>query len=145
MRYKIYHGSMEEADIEHFENVNQEIKDTYGTEHNLRIGAEFKPIRVLALRAGYNLATAAQKKVYDYNCNDYIDANLPFRQNIAFGIGYASKKSFFADLACRYTFKTDEYIYPYTDYLAEQKGIWSPEIVSTHSNWKVLLTLGWRF
>ena len=145
MKYKIYRNDMSEADIEYFENVNQEIKDTYGTEHNLRIGAEFKPISVLALRAGYNLATAAQKKVYDHYYEDYIDANLPLRQNLAFGIGYASKKSFFADLACRYTFKTNEYIYPYSDYLAEQKGILSPEILSMHSNWKLLLTIGWRF
>ena len=147
MRYKIYHGSMEEADIEHFENVNQEIRGTYGTEHNLRIGAEFKPISVLALRAGYNLSTAAQKKMKVYEGEDkrLIDANLPNRHNIALGIGYTSKKSFFADIACRYTFRTNEYIFPYSDYLKDHNGTLSPEIRSRHSNWKVLLTLGWRF
>ena len=138
---------MEEADIEHFENVNQEIRDTYGTEHNLRIGAEFKPISVLALRAGYNLSTAAQKrtKVYEDEVARLIDTKIPARHNIALGIGYTSKKSFFADLACRYTFRTNEYIYPYSDYLEKEGGILSPEILNRHSNWKVLLTLGWRF
>ena len=144
MKYDIY-GDMSEADIEHFEYANEDIRNLYGTEHNLRVGAEFKPLNVLAVRAGYNLSTAAQKKVYNAFDDQYIKSDLPARHNLAFGLGYVSKRSFFADVACRYTFRTNEYILPYSDYLAEQKGIMSPEILSTHSNWKVLLTLGWRF
>ena len=68
-----------------------------------------------------------------------------YYQNLSFGIGYSSRKSFFADLACRYTFPVNEYIHPYSDYLAEFDGPLPPEIRSTHSNWKLLLTLGWRF
>ena len=147
MRYNIDYHNMSEGDIEYFEGVNSDIKNLYGTEQNLRIGAEFKPFSVLALRFGYNVSTAAQKKmfIFEDGVEKLTDAKLPKRQNIAFGIGFASKKSFFADIACRYTFKTNEYIYPYSDYLLEQNGTYSPEILSRHSNWKVLMTLGWRF
>ena len=145
MKYETDIYDMSEEDVQHFNNVNMDISNMYGVEHNLRVGAEFKPLRFLAVRAGYNLSTAAQKKVYNAVDDQYVNANLPDRHNIAFGLGYASKGSFFADIACRYTFRTNEFIYPYSDYLAEQKGILSPEILNRHSNWKLLFTLGWRF
>ena len=116
-----------------FEELNDEIKETYGTAHYLRVGAEVKPVPELAIRAGYNLSTSANR-----TAPDVLD------HNISFGLGYSSKGSFFADLACRHRFAADEYIYPYSDYRADA-GILSPEILSRHSSWKVLLTLGWRF
>ena len=99
----------------------------------------------LAVRAGYNLSTSAQKAYFDSYDESFHDMEQILGHNLSFGLGYNSKKSFFADVACRYTFRTDELIYPYADYLLEEKGIFSPEILSRHSNWKVLLTLGWRF
>lgn len=132
---------MNDEDFEYFEEINEDIRQRYGAEHQLRIGAEVKPLSFLAVRAGYNLKTPAlkmDKKVE--NGEEPI-----YYQNLSFGIGYSSKKSFFADLACRYRFATEEFIYPYSDYLSEQKGIYSPEIRNIHSNWKLLLTLGWRF
>ena len=145
MRYHIDRHDMSEGDIEYFEDVNEDIRNAYGTVHQLRVGAELKPLSFLAIRAGYNLKTAAQKKEYDFTEEEYIDTKPVYYQNLSFGLGYSSKKSFFADLACRYTFASEEFIYPYSDYLYEQKGILSPEILNIHSNWKLLLTLGWRF
>ena len=139
MRYMT--DDMGDDDFEYFEEINEDIRETYGAEHQLRIGAEVKPLSCLAVRAGYNLKTPAlkmDKKVE--NGEEPI-----YYQNLSFGIGYSSKKSFFADLACRYRFATEEFIYPYSDYLSEQKGIYSPEIRNIHSNWKLLLTIGWRF
>lgn len=144
MKFKTDRHDMSEADYEYFTDINEDIQASYGAAHYLRLGAEFKPINVLAVRAGYNLGTAAQKKYYDSFENDYLDLEQTYTQNISFGVGYSSKKSFFADLACRYTFRTHEFIYPYSDYLADY-GTFSPEIRNTHSNWKLLLTLGWRF
>ncbi len=132
---------MNDEDFEYFEEINEDIRKTYGAEHQLRIGAEVKPLSFLAVRVGYNLKTPAlkmDKKVEN-------DEKPIYYQNLSFGIGYSSKKSFFADLACRYTFASDEFIYPYSGYLLDQKGILSPEILNRHSNWKLLLTLGWRF
>ena len=139
MRFNAGHGSDYR---ELFDELNTEIKDTYGWAHQVRIGAEFKPLSTLAVRAGYNLNTSAQKKfLLDGRLED-IDTF--YTHYLSFGVGYNSKKSFFADIACRHQFATNESIFPYSDYL-EDYGILSPEILNRHSNWKILLTLGWRF
>ena len=142
---------MSDADIEYFEYVNDDIKQAYGAAHQLRIGAEFKPLSVLAVRAGYNLMTPAQKKYYDAETDEYVKFSSDEVQNwhnLSIGLGYISKKSFFADLACRYAFANDEYYMPYSDYQYDNDGYllnYSPEILIRNSNWKVMLTLGWRF
>jgi hypothetical protein len=117
---------------DYFVDLNQEIKDTFGTSHMLRAGLEVKPTEMFALRAGYGRTTAP----------DLIE--LPATQNVSFGLGFNSNRSFFADIACRYAFASDEYFMPYSDYLAEYQ-VYAPEIRNTKEAWKVLLTLGWRF
>ena len=134
MAYNIDRYNMPEEDIEYFNDVNNEISEVYGTAHQLRIGAEFKPMSEFAVRAGYNLMTSAD----GYSTNN----------SLALGFGYISKKSFFADLACRYSFATYEYTMPYANYqFGANKEIinYSPEIEIISQNWKVFLTLGWRF
>jgi len=142
MRFKYDRHEMAEGDIEYFEGLNKEIENSYGTAHYLRVGAEVRPVSTIAVRAGYNLSTSAQTATYDGT--EFIPLDRTYGHNISFGLGYNSKKSFFADIACRYTFATDEYILPYSDYRIND-GFYSPEILSSHSDWKVLLTLGWRF
>ena len=110
---------------------------TFGTSSMLRAGIEIKPLDVLAVRAGYGVTTAPETLI-----------EVPAAQNVSLGVGYVSKKSFFADLACRYSFATDEYIMPYSDYMYDAAGNitdFAPEILNRKDNWKVLLTLGWRF
>lgn len=135
MKYHIDRHEMSDGDVDYFESVNEEIRSSYGTAHMLRLGAELRPLSELAVRAGYNLTTSAMK-----------DKNIS--QSLAFGLGYASKGSFFADLACRYSFASREYYMPYGDYQFDSNGDivnYSPEILIKSSNWKLLLTLGWRF
>ena len=141
MKYK----SDNYTDREYFEEVNADIRNRFGISHMLRAGAEFKPINGLAIRAGYGLTTGSEK--YDV-WGEKLPANI--RQNIALGIGYSSKKSFFADLAARRTFLPDEYFMPYEDYIFDADGnvdpnFFAPEILNERSMWKILLTLGWRF
>lgn len=122
---------------EYFIDLNDEIKGTFGTSSMLRAGIEIKPLDVLAVRAGYGVTTAPETLI-----------EVPAAQNVSLGVGYVSKKSFFADLACRYSFATDEYIMPYSDYMYDAAGNitdFAPEILNRKDNWKVLLTLGWRF
>lgn len=148
MKYKIDRYNMSDFEIEHFETVNDDIRNAYGTAHQLRIGAEVKPLSVLAVRAGYNLMTSAQKSTYNSSTEEYESIAPTYGHNLSFGLGYISKKSFFADLACRYSFATTEYYMPYNDYIYDDAGnimTYSPEILMKTSNWKVLLTLGWRF
>ena len=104
----------------------------------LRLGAELK-FGGLAVRGGYGLTTSPEKADL---FGEPID--VPAIQNASFGLGYASKKSFFADLACRYAFATDEYFMPYDDYLLEQE-VYAPQILNRKDAWKVFLTIGWRF
>ena len=141
MKYK----SSDYADRDYFENVNEDIRNRFGMSHMLRAGLEVKPISELAIRAGYNLTTGAEK----YNTwNEALPVSL--RQNISFGVGYNSKKSFFTDLAVRRTLIPDEYFMPYSDYMYDADGYivsdaYAPEILNKKGLWKVLLTFGWRF
>ena len=75
-------------------------------------------------------------------------------QNASFGLGFASKGSFFADAAVRYCFATQEYFMPYDDYifttdnsgnLIIDSNYYAPELLIKSALWKVVLTLGFRF
>ena len=145
MKFKYDRHDMEDADVEYFELMNEDISHLYGSAHYLRVGTEIRPSSNLSLRAGYNFSSPAQKKFYNEADDEYLPLDPTYNHNVSFGLGYNSKKSFFADIACRYTLPQDEYILPYSDYLAETNGALPPEILNRHSNWKVLLTLGWRF
>lgn len=126
-------SSLDEAK-EYFDGLNAEIGSTFGISHMLRAGIEVKPVDRLAIRAGYNYTSSPEK--------------APALQNLSFGLGFISRKSFFADLACRYAFASDEYFMPYSDYILDQDGYvieYSPEIRNRQQSWKILLTLGWRF
>ena len=121
-----------------FESLNDEIKDCMGISHSIRIGAEFKPVPELAVRAGYNFTTTPEY-VYDNGAkttlNDRINA-------FSVGLGYSSNGSFFADIAARMTALSDEYISPYADYLSD---VASPMILNKRSIYSITATFGWRF
>lgn len=140
MKYKT-NGS----DRDYFEEVNNDIRERFGMSHILRIGAEVKPFSGIAIRAGYRTATSPE--LYD-SWGEKIPVTST--QNVSFGLGYSSDKSFFADLAVRKTIYTDEYFMPYQDYMYDQNGnvledAYAPEIIIKRNLWKVLITLGWRF
>ena len=121
-----------------FESLNDEIKDCMGISHSVRIGAEFKPVPELAVRAGYNFTTTPEY-VYDNGVkttlNDRINA-------FSVGLGYSSNGSFFADIAARMTALSDEYISPYADYLSD---VASPLILNKRDIYSITATFGWRF
>ena len=124
------------GDYDYFDEINNVIKEVFGPQHMWRFGAEFK-LGALALRGGYGFTTSPEK---------HFDG--PYRSNFSFGLGYSSKGSFFADLAVRKNIYSNEYYMPYSDYIFDDEGNITepvPEILITRSDWKVLLTLGWRF
>ena len=140
MRYKA-----SEYDRDYFEGVNEDIRAGFKASHSLRIGAEFKPMPELAVRAGYNLTTSPERCL---ECSSDMPAIRT--QNASLGLGYSSKRSFFADMAVRKTFLQDEYFMPYADYMFNSDGsinenAYAPEILNKRGLWKVLLTFGWRF
>jgi hypothetical protein len=134
------------------EEINEEMKNSYGVAHKVRIGAEFKPIPSLALRAGYNLNVSGEKAVWDGW--EYAKIDPTYSHKAALGIGFSSKKSFFADLALTKSFLPKEYFMPYDDYvfkyskdgdLIVDPNYYAPELLIKSSLWNVILTIGFRF
>ncbi len=132
-----------------FDDVNYQIDQMMGASHEVRVGLEVKPISQFAVRLGYGLVTSPEKYYDDYGDLKKLDSN---RQKFAFGLGYSSKSSFFADLAVQNTRYANQYIIPYDYYLIDDSGnayvdssIDTPEIRSKRRLWNVALTLGWRF
>lgn len=119
--------------------VNKDIKDFAGVAHALRLGLELRPLQSLALRAGYNFMTSAERYVDEYNQKT---APKAYRNAFSLGAGYSSEGAFFCDLALRGTKYPSEYVYPYDTYI---DGELSPEIRNNKRIWDIALTFGWRF
>ncbi len=137
------YGSMKykptEYDQDDFDGTNEVIDQDFRIQHMLRIGAEIKPVTGLSIRAGYGLMTSAE-----------VGVSTLRRQNISFGLGYSTKKSFFIDLAAKRAFPAREYFLPYNDYIFDENGDvlengFVPEIGIKKSLWKAVVTFGWRF
>ncbi len=155
MRFTSYDAFSDE-----FTYTNQDIKDFTGVGHQLRIGTEVKVIPSVALRAGYNFSTSGEYTIGNGERRMPVKAYV---HEVGFGIGYSSKGSFFMDLAAKGTFHPDEYIMPYRNYVYEKDvetgeylkdpegflildpDFLAPEIRNIRNNWKVVLTLGFRF
>lgn len=135
------------------------IRSTFRTSHMLRAGIEVKPVDILAIRAGYNLTTSPDKEFHSPQLDtDNASKGMGWiagrstaaTQSVSFGLGYISRKSFFADIACRYAFTQEEYFMPYDNYIFDgsgnvDKNATAPVITNKADAWKILLTLGWRF
>lgn len=134
------------------DEINDEIRNSYGFGHSLRAGIEFKPIAPLAIRAGYNLNVDPEKSIWDGF--EYIGLEPLYTHKVGFGLGFSTNGSFFADIACTRNFIPVEYFMPYSDYvyITDSEGnsvidqnYFAPEILIKPSLWKVMLTLGFRF
>lgn len=137
-----------------FEPVNEQIQGIgkindyrLGGSHLLRVGTEIKPIPSVAVRLGYNLTTDG---TYFYNDNrNYKNVNA-----VTFGLGWTSQKTFFADLAARWTMCPEKYYLPYDKYsygysnrstIPGEAQIGCPVVWTKQNLITVMLTLGWRF
>lgn len=136
------------------EYINDDIRNAYGISHNIRAGIEVKPLAELAVRAGYDVKTSAQKAEWDSYDEVYVKCRPHFTHKASVGIGYSSKGSFFADAALVRTFIPREYFMPYDDYVFTydkngnaiiDENYYAPELLIRSSLWKVVLTFGFRF
>lgn len=123
-----------------FGATNNDIREFMGASHRVRAGVEIKPIPEFAVRAGYGIATSAER-YYDDSGKKQTPKSLDHIASV--GCGYTSKGSFFADFAVQMKKFADQYIYPYDDYLGETAL--APEILNRKNLWNVYLTLGFRF
>lgn len=139
-----------------------------GVSHSLRLGAEYKIIPSVSVRAGFNLTTSPEK-IYKDNlgltvtASDYSDFFDDFesgryrlgdwtysdsRRSYALGLGYSSNGSFFADAAFRLNRFPASYRKPYADYIYDNDGVLdtaSPVIRTDRTLCDLLFTFGWRF
>lgn len=133
-----------------FTDVNSDIKNFMGVSHNLRAGIEYKPVNMLAIRAGYNMLTCPEKEDDGISATPrYIKA---FTHSASFGLGLNTNGMFFADAAVRYMKRTTEYVTPYQYYILDENNnlcvnedVPVPTIRFDRSLWTVALTLGLRF
>lgn len=113
-----------------FQYENDYMKSGYQAVNNIRAGIELWPLRQMAVRFGYNYYSSSEKN-FD-NTRHYASA----------GLGYRTAGGFFIDLAyqqqCNFNNNTFS-LYGTYDNLS------SPVASENYLNWKLLLTLGWRF
>ena len=139
----------------YLEDANLDIKDALGFAHQLRVGAEVKPIPALSIRAGYNLTSYGQKNWLEADWS--LTPLTPqekwslVKHSASLGVGY-SFGSFFLDAAARVRFSPTEYIVPYQYYTYQtftdkypDTSIITPEIAFQSRFVDIILTAGWRF
>ncbi|MBO7269035.1 MAG: hypothetical protein J6U83_04685 [Bacteroidales bacterium] len=113
---------------------NEDIQDLLGTQNIVRVGAEVNVTPYFAVRAGYQ-----------HYSSPYSDATASDNKNIgSFGIGYITEcgaSDFFVDLTWQQLLnKGKENFSLYAD-----TEIPAPVGTNKVNNWKVLLSLGFRF
>jgi len=111
-----------------FRDENRIIEQYFQNSSIYRVGAEIRPIKNLALRAGYSMYTSPD---VDFDTNkSYISAGLGF-----------SSRGFFADIGFQKMLNYSEYFTLYDDY----DIIMAPTGTLKSSTLKVLFTIGFRF
>lgn len=126
------------TDYYNFAAENEDIHNAYGMVHALRVGFEIKPVPEIAVRAGYNYSTVADKE-HDPGIS---------RQTASIGLGYSSGGSFFCDFALRGSFRPTEYYQLYNDYFYDENDflvIASPRVKIDSRLFDLAVTFGWRF
>lgn len=134
----MFYKNVSTNDMSDFNDVNESIRTNFGLSQYLRAGIELKPIQTLAIRAGYGLGVSPEKAL----TGNVFKSVGAYMNDVSFGIGYDSLRSFFFDFACRGRFFPKEYITPYT---YNYDGIITPEITSKQSVWTIAVTAGFRF
>lgn len=118
-----------------FEKMNQYLKEDLRNVHKVRLGAEVKPINILALRAGYKFQTSPYAEGVMYN--DYLNRDI----SGGFGVRISN---FYLDFSyVNHKTVEDAYILPYSSdyYYADAPAPYKLENVAH----RVTVTVGCRF
>lgn len=138
------YGMMKFADrsgrTDSYEYENSSISETFRAANNFRAGVEIRAIPQTSLRLGYNFYQSPYAKGYD-PCES--EKSGSDRHYASAGIGFRSKSGgFFIDAAYQQqcNFNTAE-----ATLYNEYAGLGVPLMTEKGVNWRVLLTLGFRF
>lgn len=149
------YGAATEGWDGYFDNVNETISGAtksghcLGLSHIVRAGIEWKPWSIVAIRAGYNYMGGGE---YEWDATEDKYKRLKINQhNLSIGVGYDSPRSFFCDVAFRYSFRPYRRtnVYESYDNRAEDESFYStigaPVLLSQRRMMNVVATVGWRF
>lgn len=147
----IYRGSSQD-DV-----MNNHTENTLKGVHTLKVGLEFKPVPILALRAGYNYISAAFEEnafrdgslespgVGYATSTDY--TNWKATNRFTLGAGIKASKNFNIDLAYQYS-KTNGDFFPFMSYSGDSNPsnncVANGTSVTNHRS-QLLATLTYRF
>ena len=129
-----------------FRDVNTDIRECMGAQHNFRFGAELKAFSILAFRLGYGMQSSPVIRSYD-NSGELVRTAQAISNSVSGGLGI-NAGIFYADLAVRGLFYPVEYILPYDHYCLDASGnvtLPSPEIRNVKTMVNAVLTIGFRF
>ena len=128
--------------------ANDMIKEIYCNTHTLRLGAEYRVLPSLSVRAGYSFTTspvsskAKNEQISIPGTGVLTNYSLDNMTNyVTCGIGY-KYKGFYADLAYLYKNMTSEY-YPYSPDLENRETAVKSKL--TTSNSSLALSIGFKF
>ena len=113
-----------------FQYDNEYISTYYQAVNNVRAGIEAWPIPQLALRLGYNYYSSPDRD-FDFS-----------RHYASAGIGFRALSGFFVDLAYQQQCNQSDNNYLLYD---SYETFEAPVTSERFRDWKILLTLGWRF
>lgn len=113
-----------------FSEENNEINRYFKRSDIVRVGAELWPVKIMALRLGYNYYSSPDPEFFD--AWHYISGGL--------GIKFNNGKTTL-DVAYRRSLNNSENFTLYNDY----SGIEAPEGTYTYSRGKLVFTLGFKF
>ena len=113
-----------------FQYDNEYISTYYQAVNNVRAGIETWPIPQLALRLGYNYYSSPDRD-FDFS-----------RHYASAGIGFRALSGFFVDLAYQQQCNQSDNNYLLYD---SYETFEAPVTSERFRDWKILLTLGWRF
>ncbi len=119
---------------------NDTFRDVFKGSHTLRIGAEFKPLPRIALRAGYGFSGSMFKDDKTVLASPVIKQTSYYTA----GLGFMLSRRVVLDFAYQYvTSKTTDY---YLFYASDEAGATDSAVYSTDINrHNAALTLGFRF
>ena len=123
-----------------FSSENQQIRNMFRASGILRIGAEVRVLPQLAIRAGYQLYSDSYREIpQDNQTAQERKTNTSLG---SLGLGYASRKGFFADLAYQQYMKKNSETFSLYDDIVSQPA---PAGTAQTGCGKLLLSLGFRF
>lgn len=127
------------------------FRDFFKGSNTLRIGAEFKPVPILAIRAGYGVNGSMVRNSVSKGSNDsdYM-LSSPVVYNTQYGsagLGIMCSRYFFIDLAYQYVSQkyTVAKLYYAQDMSGAGENEYSGDYSIRHNRHNVAITLGFRF